>query len=134
MRSRVYRLIVVLVLRGECYDYCSLSRDHLLCPGAQVSTSCGNIVSSGVTSSDIATIVSTHNRLRSAVAMGQTSQPPASNMRMLTWDPELAAVAQVGLGSTYMDMICSYIQCRPTQTVASLSMTVLNVGECRGGL
>ena len=33
-------------------------------------------------------------RLRSRVASGQTSQPPASNMMQLSWDNELAAVAQ----------------------------------------
>ena len=33
-------------------------------------------------------------RLRSRVATGQTHQPPASDMMELSWDPELASVAQ----------------------------------------
>ena len=36
----------------------------------------------------------THNRLRSAVATGQTSQPAAGDMRQLEWDQELARAAQ----------------------------------------
>jgi len=35
-----------------------------------------------------------HNRLRSRVASGLTRHPPASNMRQLEWDGELARVAQ----------------------------------------
>ena len=33
-------------------------------------------------------------RLRSRVATGQTHQPPAADMMELSWDPELASVAQ----------------------------------------
>ena len=39
-------------------------------------------------------VVDHHNRLRSRVASGLTRLPPATNMRQLEWDPELASVAQ----------------------------------------
>jgi len=48
----------------------------------------------GVSDADIKEILEYHNRLRSRVASGQTRQPPASDMMELTWDKELATIAQ----------------------------------------
>ena len=53
-----------------------------------------------VSDADKLTILQTHNSLRSRVAMGLETrgmsgpQPPAANMRQLTWDAELAVAAQ----------------------------------------
>ena len=53
-----------------------------------------------MTEADKNVIVSLHNKFRSQVALGQESrglpgpQPPAANMLEMTWDNELAAVAQ----------------------------------------
>jgi len=49
----------------------------------------------GVSLSQQRLILDTHNKLRSMVASGQTDHPPASNMRQLVWDEELASLAQV---------------------------------------
>ena len=53
-----------------------------------------------MTNGDKNVIVSLHNKLRSQVALGQEfrgvagAQPPASNMLEMSWDDELAVVAQ----------------------------------------
>ena len=77
-------LLLVHVDEFHSYDYCSLSRDHLLCarsPGHH--PRCGQVLSSGVTRDQAALITDVHNKLRSLVASGKTSHPPASNMRQL---------------------------------------------------
>lgn len=53
------------------------------------------VIQSGITPQEKATILEAHNRLRSAVAMGlQPGQPGAQNMKEIVWDDELAARAQ----------------------------------------
>jgi len=58
------------------------------------SRQCGTVYYNGITSQDQAYIVDQHNKLRSQVAQGRTIQPPASNMRQMSWDNELAMIAQ----------------------------------------
>ena len=48
-----------------------------------------------------------HNRLRSLVAVGGTSQPRAADMRELEWDEELARVAQARADSCIFAHDCS---------------------------
>ncbi|KAJ1527884.1 hypothetical protein ONE63_007820 [Megalurothrips usitatus] len=49
----------------------------------------------GVSCQDKQIILDTHNRLRQSVALGRVAgQPGAANMMEMTWDDELAAVAQ----------------------------------------
>lgn len=61
----------------------------LACPGKQL------LRSGGVTKAQQVHIVDLHNQLRAWVAGGfQSGLPAAANMRALTWDDELATVAQ----------------------------------------
>ncbi|XP_026672563.1 venom allergen 5 2-like [Ceratina calcarata] len=61
---------------------------------------CGNILSKGLKDWEKKLIVDRHNELRAYVAQGfeiqgrPGPQPGASNMRILSWDPELAEIAQ----------------------------------------
>ncbi|KAE8751385.1 hypothetical protein FOCC_FOCC001958 [Frankliniella occidentalis] len=65
-------------------------------PGA----ACKNYVAPRVSSSDKALIVRLHNEYRNKVALGKETrgkgnpQPSASNMRKMSWDNELATIAQ----------------------------------------
>ncbi|XP_077525267.1 venom allergen 3-like [Amblyomma americanum] len=61
----------------------------LACPGKQL------LRSGGVTRAQQVRIVDLHNQLRAWVAGGyQSGLPPAANMRALSWDDELATIAQ----------------------------------------
>lgn len=74
-------------------NYCRFGNDHILC-GNRPRNVCRTI-QSGVSSSNIADILTAHNNLRSRVATGRERfQPPASNMREITWNEELAVIAQ----------------------------------------
>jgi len=75
-------------------DYCRISPKHTMCRYKGVSPSCHQHTERGVSEADKKEILEYHNRLRSRVAQGQTHQPPASDMMELSWDPELAAIAQ----------------------------------------
>ncbi|KAI9560006.1 hypothetical protein GHT06_014016 [Daphnia sinensis] len=81
--------------------YCRLSSQHTMCRFQSDGSKCDGTVSArGVDRSNRQEILQTHNTLRSIVASGQESrgqpgpQPQASNMQMMTWDDELATVAQ----------------------------------------
>merc|ERR1711963_18681 len=75
-------------------DYCSFSSKHTMCRYKGVSPECAHQSVRGISESEKREILDYHNRLRSRVASGQISQPPASDMMELSWDQELAAVAQ----------------------------------------
>ncbi|XP_067138540.1 venom allergen 5-like [Centruroides vittatus] len=76
--------------------YSKLSYRHTMCiynpracPNSQL------LKSGGLTHKDKALIVRIHNSIRSSVAGGWVSGlPPASNMRVMMWDNELAQIAQ----------------------------------------
>ncbi len=70
---------------------------------------------SGVSSLDIATIISAHNKLRNTIASGNETIngfPSSANMLMLEWDNELAAIAQSHASQCDFEHDC--YQCRRT--------------------
>jgi len=87
-------VVMVEVVVTQSSDYCRISQKHTMCRYKGVSSACRQHSERGVNDAEIREILEHHNRLRSRVASGQTSQPAASDMMELSWDPELAAVAQ----------------------------------------
>ncbi|GFG39604.1 hypothetical protein Cfor_02878, partial [Coptotermes formosanus] len=92
---------LVLATHAQSCSYSSLCSDHTMCKYQGYGANCGNVLYSGVTrSTDKQTIVDLHNNLRRQVAQGTESrgnpgpQPSAANMRKISWDDELATVAQ----------------------------------------
>jgi len=82
-------------------QYCRFTPEHTLCKHRGLGPTCGNqVITQGVSQQDAVLILHQHNQLRSLVARGQEPrglpgpQPPASNMRQMEWDDELAATAQ----------------------------------------
>ena len=79
---QVINTIIVLILIITKYIFCNLFKD------------------STVNAIDQQAIVNKHNALRRQIANGQESrgnpgpQPPASNMRQMKWDANLAKAAQ----------------------------------------
>jgi len=79
---------------GQDQQYCDISPSHTMCRYSGVGPACGALSERGLGEAEVKEVLDYHNRLRSRVAVGSTSQPPAANMLQLTWDPELARVAQ----------------------------------------
>ena len=80
-------------------DYCSLCGDHTMClyPTSGASASCPTVLERGVSAADKTVILDAHNIIRQAVKSGAYSAnnlPAAQTMPNLTWDDELATVAQ----------------------------------------
>ncbi|XP_068217769.1 uncharacterized protein [Palaemon carinicauda] len=79
-------------------NYCLFTPLHTMCLHKGLGRTCGNNVPyRGVGIRDVERIVDWHNHYRSKVALGMEatgSQPPASNMRLMEWDHELAQIAQ----------------------------------------
>eukprot|EP00095_Tigriopus_kingsejongensis_P010839 maker-scaffold332_size203095-snap-gene-1.22 protein:Tk10839 transcript:maker-scaffold332_size203095-snap-gene-1.22-mRNA-1 annotation:"va3_solri ame: full" len=82
---------------------CRFGDDHTMAQTCGAQPECGEVCSYGISSqADIDRIVNKHNELRSKVARGEESQafessagqPAAKNMKKLTWNSELAKVAQ----------------------------------------
>uniref|UniRef100_A0A1V1FKT6 Putative Venom allergen 1 n=1 Tax=Reticulitermes speratus TaxID=60591 RepID=A0A1V1FKT6_9NEOP len=102
MQAVLFLMYLVLATNAQSCSYSSLCSDHTMCKYQQgYAAACGNPIYSGVTSSvDKQTIVDAHNNLRRQVAQGKESrgtsgaQPSAANMRKMSWDDELASVAQ----------------------------------------
>ncbi|XP_046655340.1 uncharacterized protein LOC124348961 isoform X2 [Daphnia pulicaria] len=106
LRPLVTFLAALLVSSSSCLaqdrsTYCRLSTRHTLCRFQSDGEQCGSSVSRrGVEDKNRQVILDAHNALRSIVASGQESrgrpgpQPQASNMQIMTWDEELATVAQ----------------------------------------
>merc|ERR1712136_130923 len=89
----------------ETDDWCNedeYGAGHTMCIyEAEAQPSCGIVTVSGITDQAMKdTILNKHNELRSLVANGEEErgvdggQPKATNMRELTWNDELAEVAQ----------------------------------------
>jgi len=87
-------LLRIGVCVAQVSNYCSISAQHSLCLNQGPSSSCGKVYYRGLTEAEKQEALYEHNRLRSLVATGGTRQPPASDMRELSWDEELARVAQ----------------------------------------
>ncbi|XP_057366182.1 peptidase inhibitor 16-like [Daphnia carinata] len=96
--------LAALIISCRAQDhspYCRLSSQHTMCRFLSDGAKCDGTVSTrGLDRNNRQMILQTHNTLRSIVASGQESrgqpgpQPQASNMQMMMWDEELAAVAQ----------------------------------------
>lgn len=91
---------------GECKRiYSRYSTEHVLCK--QLDGVC-QLVSSGVNTSDRDSILTSHNRYRSEIALGKVfGLPPASGMLEMEWDEELAAVAQAHANQCGTQPLCS---------------------------
>jgi len=105
-------LLVLAAAAVGChsYNYCSMSRQHVLC-GSSLSPHCHGTSSqglaTGVASAQQNFIVNYHNELRAKVAKGNVrGQPKAANMRKLTWDSDLAATAQALANTCQMQHSC----------------------------
>jgi len=87
---------------GSRDEYCAIAEDHTMCLHEGPSDSCASKTVLRALSSDAQqAIVDKHNELRRKVAKGEETsnlaggnQPPASNMRKLVWNDELAVIAQ----------------------------------------
>jgi len=87
-------LLLALTCAGQSSDYCGITRQHTMCRNKGLGPLCGTPGERGLLPQEQGEVLDYHNRLRSRVARGLTSQPPAGNMRQLQWDQELARVAQ----------------------------------------
>ncbi|KAI9558016.1 hypothetical protein GHT06_014769 [Daphnia sinensis] len=86
-------------------DTCPVPSEHILCVYSNTSwgAACGlpNTTKSSISAEDIEFIVGIHNQFRRIIANGEVlynetgTQLPASNMRQLMWDDELAVIAQM---------------------------------------
>ncbi|PSN50515.1 hypothetical protein C0J52_14364 [Blattella germanica] len=101
MQTLVVLVCVVVAATAESCSYSSLCADHTMCKYSGTGSKCNTIKFRGVTSdSDKQAVVDIHNQLRSKVALGKETagkpgpQPSAANMEKLSWDDELATVAQ----------------------------------------
>ncbi|KAA0200051.1 hypothetical protein HAZT_HAZT000137 [Hyalella azteca] len=104
--SAVVQLLSLLLYIQSVYSqqlqqYCTFSPQHTLCKTTGMGPACGrNVPVRGVTAADIATITNGHNKFRALVAQGRETrgrpgpQPPAGDMMEMTWDEELALIAQ----------------------------------------
>nr|CAH0104826.1 unnamed protein product [Daphnia galeata] len=101
LRPFVTFILASLVEAQDRSTYCRLSSQHTLCRFQSDGEKCdGSVSRRGVENKNRQVILEAHNALRSIVASGQESrgqpgpQPQASNMQIMTWDVELANVAQ----------------------------------------
>ncbi|XP_043247864.1 venom allergen 3-like isoform X2 [Colletes gigas] len=88
---------------GNYSNLCSGNRGkHTLClyPNPAPASTCVSVLSAGLTQAEKDEIVDKHNELRQRVASGQEKrgspgpQPAATNMQNVSWDDELAEIAQ----------------------------------------
>ncbi|KAH0956112.1 hypothetical protein HN011_000835 [Eciton burchellii] len=98
--------IIAAVCASATADYCNLTsckmRSHTMCkyPSSKPAPACINWKDSGLTNDEKARAVKKHNELRQKVASGKETrglngpQPPAAFMPDVTWDEELAMIAQ----------------------------------------
>ena len=104
MKSIALCLLLAVAVTARQTDYCELEscnkKEHTMCvyniSGANEG-SCGPVLMRGVTAADQEAIVSSHNRIRTAVAAGMYKSrglPAAKFLPQLQWDSELATVAQ----------------------------------------
>jgi len=98
----IFLLCFVYNAQSQDSNYCSISPSHTLCQYTGIGRSCGSggVISNGIGEAEKSQILDLHNQLRSNVAIGLElrgrpgPQKSASNMMQLTWDPELARIAQ----------------------------------------
>ncbi|XP_023341113.1 venom allergen 5.01 isoform X2 [Eurytemora carolleeae] len=98
-------------------NYCQITPQHTLCKHQGLGAACGSVLENGLGDQEISQILDHHNRLRSRVAVGSTEQPPASNMLVLTWDTELARIAQALAETCKFQHDCSDCRFRVGQNI-----------------
>ncbi|XP_034946938.1 venom allergen 5-like [Chelonus insularis] len=112
MHSFAWGRILLIVINTMTYEtlslsYCNLKscpdKSHTMCRySSDYAPECGDksIIESGMSSNQKKEVIDTHNNLRHFVACGNEKrgdpgpQPPATNMGPVTWDDELATIAQ----------------------------------------
>jgi len=98
----LYSLLVAVSLSEAQSDYCRISPRHTMCQFQGFGRQCGvrGPLDRGLSENEKRALVFAHNQLRARVASGSESrgrpgrQPPAADMMEMTWDDELATVAQ----------------------------------------
>ena len=97
--------LVATNLANKCeHPRCILNATatHVICkyPDPRPAAACGQVSSTGFTVAEKKEIVNEHNKLRQFVAAGNEAigypgpQPAAAGMKILSWDEELAQLAQ----------------------------------------
>jgi len=116
MKGALAALLMVVATTTEAFNYCTLSKYHQLCGKQGVAKACLNTMKDNlpheVTKDAQDFIVDKHNALRSKVALGkQPGQPGAANMLEMTWDDELARIAQAYANKCHWGHDCSCENC-----------------------
>jgi len=105
-------LVAVAAATISAAEYCDISAKHQLCnPSGEPATKCNNTVLDDykrtVTAEDQNIIVDMHNKLRRDLAKGEAgTMPKAANMEKITWDEELAKIAQAQVNKCVYDHDC----------------------------
>nr|CAD7404782.1 unnamed protein product [Timema cristinae] len=99
--ATIYLIFGYLMHRVKCdTDYCSLCSppgSHTMClyPKPGPDPKCYNYGDMPLSKDEKDHILELHNKFRSSVAMGKEKpQPPAGNMRQMSWDKELETIAE----------------------------------------
>ncbi|XP_059471196.1 venom allergen 3-like [Neocloeon triangulifer] len=92
-------ILVILHLGNPCTDrkYENFGHDHTMCMEPKKCNANKKLIEINyiLTAHERAALLDIHNKLRALVAFGRIpGHPPARNMQQLTWDDELASVAQ----------------------------------------
>ncbi|XP_034946940.1 venom allergen 3-like isoform X2 [Chelonus insularis] len=117
----LFLIVSILINEISTQDYCNLescpNRSHTECKyNSAPAAACGDqtMIQTGLSSQQRDEIVNFHNDRRAFVASGKEQrgnpgpQPPATNMKSLMWDEEVASIAQ-----TWADQCGSgHDQCR----------------------
>merc|ERR1719334_2053546 len=75
-------------------DYCSLNSKHTMCKFSGPSDECKSITKfRGLSDAAKQSLLKHHNELRSRAAQG-LDQPAAANLKKMSWNSELATIAQ----------------------------------------
>ena len=86
--------LALLFSPAASYDYCRLTARHTLCGYRGPAPACRAVSRRGLSARERVAILDAHNKLRAMVARGETRQPSGADMRQLSWDQELARLAQ----------------------------------------
>merc|ERR1712111_320987 len=88
-------------------EYCAISQEHTMCKYSGPSPACAAKTSiNTITEEQKKIIVDKHNELRRRVAKGQEpDQPPASNMKEMVWNEEIALIPRDMRISAWMTVL-----------------------------
>jgi len=97
--------------------YCKIEPRHALCLKTKPCAAAASDKYRAIDDAGIKVLLDAHNELRSRVAKGlataginNTLLPPAANMLRMTWDPELAEIAQAHTNNCHLSHDCA--RCR----------------------